>query len=317
MSINTRAPRRGLGRFAAVSVVAVSALAATSVGTAPALASTVSPLHHRSASHVPNGLKGAGSFRLGTQVSGSSSEKVDRTLVSAKGAVDVMVELDAAPASQAFGLARSRGATAAKTAARNQTTAIKRAQAVVESRFASPATKARTLYRSHAVYSGVAVRTDASRLSALAAMPGVKAIHRITPKSRTNSSSVPLIGAPAVWKGRGETGQNVRVGIIDTGIDYTHADFGGPGTTVAYAAAKASPTFTPTAKVVGGYDFAGDAYNADPASPTSTRPPLPIPTRWTARGTAHTSPAPPLASASPRPAPPIPAATPATSTPRP
>jgi len=275
VSINTHAPRRGLGRIAAVSVVAVSAMTASSLGTAPALASTVSPLHHRSAAHLPSGLKGAGSFRLGTQVSGSDSEKVDRTLVSAKGAVDVMIELDATPASQAFGLARSRGAAAAKTASRSQTTAIKRAQAVVESHFASPATKARTLYRSHAVYSGVAVHTDASRLSALAALPGVKAIHRITPKSATNTSSVPLIGAPAVWKGRGETGQNVRVGIIDTGIDYTHADFGGPGTTAAYTAAKASPTFTPTAKVVGGYDFAGDAYNADPASPDFN--PIPTP----------------------------------------
>ena len=49
--------------------------------------------------------------------------------------------------------------------------------------------------------------------------------------------------------------------MIDTGIDYTHADFGGPGTTAAYDTAKASNTFTPTAKVVGGYDFAGDAYN--------------------------------------------------------
>lgn len=274
MSNNTHAPRRGLGRIAVVSVVAVSAMTASSLGTAPALAS-VSPLHHRSAAHLPSGLTGAGSFRLGTQGSGSDSEKVDRTLVSAKGTVDVMIELDAAPASQAFGLARSRGATAAKTAARSQTTAIKLAQAVVESRFASPATKARTLYRSHAVYSGVAVSTDASRLSALAALPGVKAIHRITPKSRTNTSSVPLIGAPAVWKGRGETGQNVRVAIIDTGIDYTHADFGGTGDPLDYVAAKASPTFTPTAKVVGGYDFAGDAYDADPSSPDFN--PIPSP----------------------------------------
>jgi subtilisin family serine protease len=189
-----------------------------------------------------------------------------------------MIELDDAPASQAFALAaRSHGTTAAKAAARSQTSAIKAAQTVVEAHLVAPATRARTLYRSHALYAGIAVHTDASRLSALAALPGVKAIHRITPKSPTNTSSVPLIGAPAVWKGRGQTGQNVRVAIIDTGIDYTHADFGGPGTAGAYATAKASPTFTPTAKVVGGYDFAGDAYNPDPADPDYSPDPLPDP----------------------------------------
>lgn len=259
MSMESRGRRRR-GYTAVVGVSALSIVAAAAVSAAPAIASTTpSPVKHRGkAFTVPEGLTGGGSFRLGTQR--SQAEKVDRSLKGAKGAVDVMIELDAVPASTAYTRAGARG-SAATLAARNQTATIKRAQAAVEARFGASATKAHTLYRAHALYSGVAVRTDASKLQALAALPGVKAVHRITPKSPSNSSSVPLIGAPAVWKAKGETGQGVRVGVIDTGIDYTHADFGGPGTTAAYDTAKASNTFTPTAKVVGGYDFAGDAYN--------------------------------------------------------
>ena len=260
MSMEPR-ERRRRGYPAVVGVSALSIVAAAAMSAAPAIASTTpSPVKHRGkAFNAPEGLTGGGSFRLGTQR--SQAEKVDRSLEGAKGAVDVMIELDAAPASTAYARARARGGSAATLASRNQTATIKRAQAAVESRFGASDTKAQTLYRAHALYSGVAVRTDASKLQALAALPGVKAVHRITPKSPSNSSSVPLIGAPAVWKATGETGQGVRVGVIDTGIDYTHADFGGPGTTAAYNAAKASNTFTPTAKVVGGYDFAGDAYN--------------------------------------------------------
>jgi subtilisin family serine protease len=259
VSMNTRVPRPGRGTFLAGSS-ALAVIAAAALAASPATATTSpGPAKHRGPHSVPATIHGSGSLGLGTLR--SQSEKVDRSLVGAKGAVDVMLELDPAPASTAFTRARSRGIAAANLAARTQTASIRSTQASVESRFGNTATKARTLYRAHALYSGVAVRTDASKLSALASIPGVKAVHRITPKSPSNSSSVPLIGAPEVWKGRGQTGQGVRVGIIDTGIDYTHADFGGLGTAEAYATAKASNTFTPTTKVVGGYDFAGDAYN--------------------------------------------------------
>ncbi|HKC77789.1 MAG TPA: S8 family serine peptidase, partial [Gaiellaceae bacterium] len=63
------------------------------------------------------------------------------------------------------------------------------------------------------------------------------------------------------------------IAIIDTGVDYTHADLGGPGTKAAYATALANDTVAPVGvdanKIVGGWDFAGDTYDAsDPKHAT-------------------------------------------------
>ena len=50
----------------------------------------------------------------------------------------------------------------------------------------------------------------------------------------TTSKSVPFIGAPAAWQDYGATGNGQTIAVIDAGIDYTHANFGGPGTVEAY-----------------------------------------------------------------------------------
>jgi subtilisin family serine protease len=59
--------------------------------------------------------------------------------------------------------------------------------------------------------------------------------------------SVPLIGADKVWNS-GYTGDGTTIAIIDTGIDYTHPDFGG--------------CFGEGCKVIGGYDFVNN--DSDP-----------------------------------------------------
>jgi subtilisin family serine protease len=144
----------------------------------------------------------------------------------------------------------------------------------------SAAPGARIIYQVSRAMNGVAVRVPASEVAALSKLPGVKAVHAIYPSYKTNAYSVPFIGAPTAWAGAGGIaspfkGENIKIGIIDTGIDYLHAGFGSTDSSLtAYqneAAATANFTMLgttyPTAKVVGGYDFVGDAYNADLAPP--------------------------------------------------
>jgi subtilisin family serine protease len=76
-------------------------------------------------------------------------------------------------------------------------------------------------------------------------------------------TSVEFFGAEAAHQ-RGLRGKGMSVGIIDTGIDFTHAMFGGAGTAQAFKAIDPSqPTSSfPNGKVVGGVDFVGTEYNS-------------------------------------------------------
>lgn len=121
------------------------------------------------------------------------------------------------------------------------------------------------LFRSSLVYNGVAIQIAASQLPALGALDTVAAVHLLPPKLAVRAT-VPTASIASTWVApQGATGDGVRIGVIDTGTDYTHAMFGGPGTVQAYATndpTMIEPGSFPTAKVVGGYDFAGDDYDA-------------------------------------------------------
>ncbi len=120
-------------------------------------------------------------------------------------------------------------------------------------------------------YNGVKVQVSGAELSTLAGLAGVKAVHPVEIHRLDNATSVPYLGVPQVWQDTGYTGKNIKVGIIDTGIDYTHADFAGPGTTDAFRTALAGEAqaanpalFGPGApRVKGGWDFVGNAYDAE------------------------------------------------------
>ncbi len=115
------------------------------------------------------------------------------------------------------------------------------------------------------VYNGIQALVPLAQLNEIRALPGVKAVHRAPIHRPALGASVDLIGAADVSKDLGFDGEGVTIAIIDTGIDYTHAAFGGPGTAAAYELNDPDviePGTFPTDKVVAGWDFAGTLYDA-------------------------------------------------------
>jgi len=109
----------------------------------------------------------------------------------------------------------------------------------------------------------------------LAERDDVRLVEPVPIVRRLNETSVPFIGAPEVWSDLGVRGRGITVAVVDTGVDYTHANFGGPGTAAAYAANDPEiiePGSFPTGKVIGGYDFVGDDYDVIDDDPTNDTP---------------------------------------------
>lgn len=207
-----------------------------------------------------------------------------RAILPKKGSYGFLLRLNPSGTASRFSAVRAAGTKAeAVAAAKRQLDTIQQAQRGLESHLSSLRGTTSVLYRTHAVMAGVAVRTDVRNASALSKLPGVTAVYPITPKKPDNSYAVPFQGAPMAWQGDSSgknLGQGVTIADIDTGLDYTHADFGGAGTVAAYEAAHAADTAAPAVgsfdpakfDAVDSYDLAGDDYNADPTDPATYQP---------------------------------------------
>ncbi|MFN8424110.1 MAG: S8 family serine peptidase [Anaerolineae bacterium] len=108
------------------------------------------------------------------------------------------------------------------------------------------------------------VHCTPDQLARIAKLPGVVTIAKAPIHTVDNKDVGPWTGATKVASLLGWDGKDSTIAIIDTGIDYTHKDFGGSGDPADFSKNDPDtiePGSFPTAKVIGGYDLAGQYYS--------------------------------------------------------
>lgn len=80
-------------------------------------------------------------------------------------------------------------------------------------------------------FNGISLNLSKSEAERIKSMPGVDGVYEDREVHLSLDNPVDQINATSVWNlldgdGVNVTGHNVKIGIIDTGIDYTHHDFG-------------------------------------------------------------------------------------------
>ena len=112
------------------------------------------------------------------------------------------------------------------------------------------------------VLNAVFLEADELALHQIARDWAVKRVAPVGDYELDLSETVPYIGASAV-QDLGVDGTGISVAVLDSGVDYYHADMFGSGDPADYAADDPTiiePGTFPTAKVVGGYDFVGSEW---------------------------------------------------------
>jgi minor extracellular serine protease Vpr len=197
--------------------------------------------------------------------------------------LDVMVELSDQPVAALVGDAADNGKTATKADRDTWRSQIKTNQTPVVD--AVRKNGGVVVSQVQDAYDGVHARISAGSVSTIEALPGVVGVHLVPTYKPALTESVPYVGVPGAWSATGQTGAGVKIAVIDTGVDFYHADFGGSGSTADYAYGLAhdttAPAFNadgttqafPSAKIPVGWDLVGDAYDASaPAGSPATIP---------------------------------------------
>jgi len=204
---------------------------------------------------------------------------VSPALARAGGPVEVSVRLSEAPVAEVVAegstaTGRLPSAATQKSrlrAVRTQQDAVAAGASAIGAEVTGGATRAANV---------LTMVVDSAELADIAALPGVLSVkalaryetHAGEPARGSLAEAIQVIDADELHA-RGLDGTGVSVAVLDSGIDFTHANLGGPGTPAAYdgcydGGAYAQPVtgacadlFGPSApKVKGGYDFVGEVW---------------------------------------------------------
>ena len=130
------------------------------------------------------------------------------------------------------------------------------------------------------LWNGFSVRATGAELAKLHGLDGMKALWPVVAMTVVEpaspgetidlSTAITMTGADTV-QAMGITGKNIKVAVIDTGIDYQNPDLGG--------------CFGPSCRVFTGWDFVGDDYDAGGKGPALVPHPGPDPKDCQGHGT--------------------------------
>ncbi len=229
---------------------------------------TTSVAADRTARALPASVE---ALRLAEPVTGTGMiSRVDPALLNASGTQRVLVRLREMPAARAAEESSSVDPTTQRERVRQQ-------QWQFRGRAARHAPGARVLGQVENVLNGMFMEVNAAQIRALAADPAVERVTRVIDYQLDLSETVPYVRQAEDGRLR-FTGKGITVAVLDSGIDYTHEAFGGPGTVEFYDQCYAQRDVAPSGecakffgskakKVVGGYDFVGEQWPNVPEQP--------------------------------------------------